>query len=254
MEAISQLPFVFVAGLLGSSHCLGMCGPFAVGVGSGALSTWDNLRRQSLFSAGRIFTYGALGATAGFCGLRVTRALPVATSVPAILAVVAGLWMLYVGLGATGLLPQRRGGRNAAVTGCLVGAWFAPFLRPTPSGGSLVGRGAGYFLAGMFTGWLPCGLVYAFSALAASSTSLLLGAATMVIFGLGTMPLMVLAGLGGSLLRWESRQRLLRVAAWCVVLSGSLSLARGIMALGSVASTDSPACPFCPPPSAQVSP
>ncbi len=81
------------------------------------------------------------------------------------------------------------------------------------------------------TGLLPCGLVYGFLALACSTASLPRGAATMAAFGLGTVPLMVLTGTGASLVSMVTRRRLLRFAAWCVVLTGIVSLARGTMAL-----------------------
>lgn len=230
-----ELPLVFVAGLLGSSHCLGMCGPFALSIGSGATSWPNNLLRQTLYSLGRLFTYGTLGAAAGFAGLRLTQSLPAIVSIPAVLALVAGVWMLYTGLSAAGVLPRRAG--TSVGGGCLAGSWFAPFLEDR--------HGTGFFLAGMFTGLLPCGLVYAFCTLAASSTSLFRGSATMLAFGSGTIPLMLLAGLGGGLLRWEARRRLLHLAAWCVVAGGLISIARGTSALWALDSNSQSACPFC---------
>jgi sulfite exporter TauE/SafE len=99
------------------------------------------------------------------------------------------------------------------------------------------------FVGGVINGLLPCGLVYAYLALAAGAGSLLLGAATMLCFGLGTLPLMVLTGCGGTLLTASRRRRLLRAAAWCVLLTGVLTIARG---LGFLQADDpSPSCPMC---------
>ena len=56
-----EWPLVVVAGLLGSSHCLGMCGPLALAVGAGTRDVRANLVRQLTYSAGRIATYAALG-------------------------------------------------------------------------------------------------------------------------------------------------------------------------------------------------
>ena len=63
------------------------------------------------------------------------------------------------------------------------------------------------FVAGLFTGLLPCGLLYGMLAYAASRHDLLEGLAAMTAFGLGTVPAMVAAGLGGSLLGMASRRR-----------------------------------------------
>ncbi len=63
-------------------------------------------------------------------------------------------------------------------------------------------------------------LVYGLLALAASSGDLLLGGTMMICFGVGTAPVMILTGCGGSLLNLTARKHLDRVAAWCVVLTG----------------------------------
>src|SRR5262249_12002166 len=104
------------------------------------------------------------------------------------------------------------------------------------------------FLAGLLTGFLPCGLVYAYVAFAASTGRLLHGTLAMVVFGLGTAPLMILTGTGASALSLAGRGRLLRAAAWCVVVTGALTLFRGLGAtLAAFASREEPACPWCEP-------
>jgi sulfite exporter TauE/SafE len=108
-------------------------------------------------------------------------------------------------------------------------------------------RGLGeVFLAGLFTGLLPCGLLYGMLALAASTRDVVQGLVAMVAFGLGTVPAMAAAGLGGSLLGLAARRRLHSVAAWCLVLTGLISIARGV---GHVSFSQAPpsGCPFCEP-------
>ena len=71
------------------------------------------------------------------------------------------------------------------------------------------------------------------------------GLATMVVFGLGTVPAMMAAGLGGSLLGVAARRHLHAVAAWCLVATGLVSIARGA---GYVSFGGEPAgCPLCAP-------
>jgi sulfite exporter TauE/SafE len=101
------------------------------------------------------------------------------------------------------------------------------------------------FLAGMVNGLLPCGLVYAYLALAASAGDFLGGGLTMALFGLGTLPVMVLLGCGGSLLRRVSRGHVLQVAAWCVVLTGVLSIVRGVGFVQLPGPLEPPGCPMC---------
>jgi sulfite exporter TauE/SafE len=103
------------------------------------------------------------------------------------------------------------------------------------------------FSAGLFTGLLPCGLVYAFVSLAASTGDLLHGAATMLAFGLGTVPLMVLTGTGAMLLGVRVRQRLWQVAAWSVVVTGLLTIGRGVAFLQFEEASPPRPCPFCKP-------
>ncbi len=237
-----ELPFVFVSGLLGSAHCLGMCGPFALAIGAGARGWKRNLLRQSSYSAGRIFTYSFLGASAGYGGARLAGSTPGWVKLPAVLAIVAGVFLIYQGLTTTGVIPawswSRLRGRPAAARPCLTANFFASFLRAPGA--------QGVFVAGVLTGFLPCGLVYAFLTLAASSANLWLGAVTMAAFGLGTAPIMMAAGWGGSLLGLGWRQRLLQIAAWCVVVAGVISIARGVSYLPAGADATT-ACPFCLP-------
>ena len=96
---------------------------------------------------------------------------------------------------------------------CLAGTFVGPFLNSP--------RLSNVLLAGVLTGFLPCGLVYGYLALASSSASIRDGLLTMCIFGAGTGPLMILAGTGASLLSHGRRRNLLRISAVCVVLTGS---------------------------------
>ena len=213
-----ELPLVFLGGLLGSAHCVGMCGGFAVAIGSGAGSIASNATRQLVYSAGRIFTYAALGGALGYAGWRLGEDLPVLFHAQAALAIVAGVLLVGVGLVSAGVLPRRirlLPARQSTATG---GAVHMPSGGPVCLAGGLVGtflRAPGWgnvFLAGVFTGFLPCGLVYGFLALAISTASFPLGAATMGAFGLGTVPLMVLTGCGASLFCIAVQRRLTRIA------------------------------------------
>lgn len=246
-----ELPLVFLGGLLGSAHCVGMCGGFALLIGSRSRRFGGNLARQVVYSLGRIFTYSAFGAAVGYAGLRLSEDLAALVNVQALLAIGAGLLLVVQGLISAGVLRRLMaftlipsgggaavvGAHHASGGGCLAGGMLASFLR--------AGSMRYVFLAGMLTGFLPCGLVYAYLALATSTGDMFSGAATMAAFGAGTVPAMVLTGGGATLLSIAGRQRMLRVAAWCVVLVGAISLARGLGVLDMPGWHSSGTCPVC---------
>lgn len=186
----------FLAGLLGSPHCVGMCGGFAGACArsaSGAIA-WH---------AGRLSTYASLGALAGFAGTTL-RGPP---WIPLALSAVLLIWFAGV-LG--GVFPQA----GMKIPGV---AW---------AGRTLVARSdvPSRFAFGMVTGLLPCGLVYMALGLAVSSGSPLIGALAMVAFGSGTIP--ALAALAGVVRRIASQRIWFRRGmAMLVLAAGMYSLA-----------------------------
>jgi hypothetical protein len=224
---------VFAGGLLGSSHCAGMCGGFALALGGNRDGLLANLGRQVVYSLGRVFTYTVFGAAAGYAGWRLTAELRLLVNAQAVLCVVAGALLIVQGLAAAGVLrlPAFSAGP------CLGPGFFAALLGTTQL--------RSVFLGGVVNGLLPCGLVYAYVALAASAGDLLSGGVTMALFGLGTLPGMALVGCGGRVLSAASRRNVFRIAAWCVVLTGVLSVGRGLWSLRPAEGQGGPHCPMC---------
>lgn len=228
-----EYSLILLGGLLGSSHCIGMCGPLAISIGACSRDWKTNLARQSIYSLGRVFTYAFLGILVAFLGMKLMRG-----TFPWIqggLSCLAGLLLILQGLHASGL--WMRVWKPRPTGGCAGVALLRSFLR-----GSGV---ANVFFAGMLTGFLPCGLVYAYLALAASSGGIISGGVTMVLFGFGTIPLMISAGVGGSFLSLTGRRRLLELAGYCVLLTGVLTCYRGGIALTGAWNGDSALCPQC---------
>lgn len=230
------LPLIFVSGVLGSAHCIGMCGGISatIGLGAGRMST--AFFRQLWWSLGRTFTYMFLGMLSATVGAKIMGVGRHAAVIQAVFAVIAGLFLTVQGLHAAGWLRLPTGRRAGAP--CLTTALWSRFLR----GGSSLS----VFLAGVMTGFLPCGLVYSFLTLAASSGSLFQGLLIMLSFGLGTVPVMVLAGGGMSLLSISARRSLLRLAAACLLATGIMTMGRGVAFAAQAAdTTESLSCPFC---------
>lgn len=234
-----ELPLVFVSGMLGSAHCIGMCGVISAMMNIGTKGMRAALGRQLLWSVGRVFTYAFLGMVVGFAGARLTeseflKSQSNVLSLQAGFAILAGILLMIQGFTAAGWF--RSGVKQGGA--CLTATIFGKFLR----GGSRTG----VFVAGILTGFLPCGLVYSFLALAAASTSVWKGPLIMAAFGLGTIPVMLATGAGLTMASLKLRQRLMKAAAFCVIITGVLTVGRGI-AFAANASTQNPeeACPFC---------
>lgn len=214
---------MFAGGVLGSAHCVGMCGGFALAIGATKPPFWATLVNQLVYSAGRIFTYTFLGAVVGAIGLYIGHWRGTLVEVQRVMSIVAGVAMLLVGSSVLfGLGLERLTHRWPILT--------APVTRMAKAFTHLLnGRTRwSFFLAGLFTGFLPCGLVYAFVALAMSRGTVEGGALTMTAFGLGTVPAMVLIGCGGWAAGRTTRVRVHRVAAFFVVVLGFATVARAL--------------------------
>jgi sulfite exporter TauE/SafE len=194
-----------------------------------------NLVRQLTYGLGRIFTYSLCGAAAGHGGQRLISGIRPLADLQAWLSVAAGVALVVLGLHAAGILRRR----NPITKGspCLASTFFAAFL--TKPGWFNV------FLAGLLNGFLPCGLVYAYLAMAGSSGDPVHGSAIMLLFGLGTIPAMVLAGCGGLYLTLATRRHVFRVAAWCIILTGLLCVMRGLGFIHASALLDGRGCMLC---------
>ncbi len=215
-----DLSVVFLIGLLGSAHCVGMCGGFVVALGH-AGGRGDIHGRQAAYFLGKTLTYTAVGALAGLAGDAVGIAL---SGFQGLLTLGLGFVLVGVGLAACGVLRVRPGaGRlTARVAASLGGA----VRRLVARGGwrGLVGLGA-------LNGLLPCGLVYAMLAKAATTGSALGGALTLAVFGLATVPALYATGLAGAWLPPPRRLALQRLGGAFVVALGLLTAARAATAL-----------------------
>ena len=223
---------VFVAGFAGSFHCIGMCGGFACALGRDPRGRGATAVRHLLYNSGRLTTYCFLGALAGalgqvICTRQGTTFLLLDGSLDAaerVLAIIAGLLMIAMALQFFGLLQAFH-----RLTVGFGSSTFALSLRSL-----LTTRNRAAPLAfGVFNGFLPCPLVYAFAAEAASTFQALPGFLTMASFGLGTFPAMLMMGGVGRVLAPAWRQRGVRLAGGCILVLGLITLSRGLLPLGA---------------------
>ncbi len=211
-----ELLAMFAGGLLGSAHCIGMCGGFAAMIGASHRPMPQAIARQLTYGLGRVFTYMFMGGMGGYAGLQLGRLGTILVDVQRTFSIGAGLLMIVIGAATlTGF-----GLRWRWLT--KIGSAAAPVFRQFLNG---PGRG-GVFLVGIANGFLPCGLVLAFLALAVASGSPLHGMLIMLFFGLGTLPAMTAFGCGSTLLSHAARGHVYRIAACFVILAGSMSIRR----------------------------
>jgi sulfite exporter TauE/SafE len=213
---VIELLGMFAGGLLGSAHCVGMCGGFAAIVGASPRSLPSAVTRQLTYSFGRVFTYTFLGGMGGYFGLYMGSLESVLSGVQRAFSISAGLLMILIGAMTLGLIRLRW--RWLTSLGTAAAPVFRTFLN---------GRGrAGVFLAGVVNGFLPCGLVLAFLALTVAAGNPLRGMLIMFFFGLGTIPAMTVVGCGSTLLSHGVRIKVYRVAACFVIVAGAMSIKR----------------------------
>ncbi len=192
-----------VAGVIGSPHCVAMCGGFAAACARtpGGAIAWH---------LGRLTTYAGLGALAALFG----RALP---GPPWVSAAVSAALLVWFAGALAGLLPEPRfalPGVSAAMNRLI--ATDAPGSR---------------YLFGLANGLLPCGLVYAALALPVALGSAPLGALAMVLFGLGTVPALATLAAGlARLLRRGLWPRRLLAAGMLIVGLWSIAMRAGWIA------------------------
>ena len=182
---------VFVASLLGSLHCAGMCGAFvALASGSSSAGGWRGAAMtQSAYHVGRLMTYTLLGFAAGAAGslLNLTSTL---AGIRPIAAAVAGAT-----IAAFGIVSILRLGGVQVATLRLPASWTRAVARvnSTAMRRPPVVRA---MMIGLFTTLLPCGWLYAFAITAAGTAHPITGAITMIVFWTGTLPALAAVGVG----------------------------------------------------------
>ena len=206
---------VFAGGLAGSLHCVGMCGGFPLALAGGSRA---NVGRQLLYNLGRLNTLVAIGALSGALGAAAVARGP-AVALERTLALVAGTFMLIVGLEMVGVLRALTA-RGAALAQATVGRLLGGVIRSRSPMAPLA--------LGVFNAFLPCQLIYAFAARAASTASIGEGMLTMLAFGAGTVPAMLAVGTARALVPAAVRARLSLASGVVVLALGALTLLRGV--------------------------
>ncbi|MDO6461453.1 sulfite exporter TauE/SafE family protein [Granulosicoccaceae sp. 1_MG-2023] len=218
----SLLLTALLIGLLGSTHCIGMCGgivsALTLGIKPAAGQPLNKLPYMLAYNAGRISSYMFAGVIAGALGKTLLDSVNESLAI-GLTRWVTGLFLIALGLYLGGftaaLAPVENAGKHL---------WkhLQPLTRRLLPLSSL----SRAYASGLLWGWLPCGLVYSALVWAVGSADPLRGALLMLVFGLATLPAMLLTGAAALRFGHFTRHRAVRrIAAAVLILLGLLQLA-----------------------------
>jgi hypothetical protein len=211
---------MFLLGLFGTGHCLGMCGPLVVAL-PGRYGRWQ---AHLIYHLGRLATYTVMGALFGgaghgliwFFGLDPQQALVWTGRLQLFLSVPVALFLLFMGLTRLGLLDEPR--------------WMSLAMPQKIPGyeavlANVLDRRNLLWLLGMglLLGLLPCGLSYGAFARTLASGGFGPGALLTALFGLGTLPGLLLLGTGAAKLFQRFRSQM-EIASGLIMIGMAVSL------------------------------
>lgn len=197
----------FLIGFAGSLHCVGMCGPLMV---SNVLKQHDfkeSIFRWIAYHVGRIFVYsmwgllfGSVGISIKWFGMQQNISLALGIAILAIL-----------------LLIKKFPAFETKIQGFVPYKLMVKRLYPKSAGSSIYSS----FVGGLLNGMLPCGLVYVALAGATAMQDSVQGAIFMVVFGLGTLPMLLFVMIIGARLQFAVRKHL---AKWYPIMIGLMAI------------------------------
>lgn len=214
--SLSWLVPIVTAGVLGSVHCVGMCGGLVAVAAEGSSGLKQRLSVQLGYQGARLLSYGLLGVVSGALGQALDlagRAAGLGQTAAVVAGVTMTLWGVWAMLNAVGLtlkLPALRLLPKAAAV------WLGRAGRRPPLARALLLGGA--------SALLPCGFLYAFALAAAATGSPLGGALVMAALWLGNLPALLGFGLLLSTVLSRVKRHIPLLSAATVFALGLLTL------------------------------
>jgi sulfite exporter TauE/SafE len=204
----------FMLGLFSSAHCVGMCGPLALALPVKHLPTAERRLSMALFYGGRIVMYIVVGTLFALLGRTFYLA-----GLQQWLSIISGVMVLVFSaqyfLKKTNRLPafmqKFHNGLNLFMA--------KQFKKPTLKS---------FLMLGFANGLLPCGMVYIAVALALTTKTIFNGALLMGMFGIGTLPALILLGYAGSFVSLPVRNYIRKITPVFMLLIGLLLILRGM--------------------------
>ncbi len=204
-----------VLGLMGSLHCVGMCGPIAFMLPVDRTNHLKKFSQIFIYHIGRLLAYGIMGLVFGLLG----KGLQI-FGMQQQLSIFIGITMIVVVL-----IPYKAFNKyNLSkpiykLISKVKGRLGRELKKKTPDT---------FLTIGFLNGFLPCGLVYMALFAAIAMGNVAQGGLYMILFGLGTIPLMTSAVYLSSFLKGRARQHIQRLIPVFVVIIGALFVLRGL--------------------------
>ncbi|SMO45210.1 sulfite exporter TauE/SafE family protein [Gracilimonas mengyeensis] len=208
----------FTLGLLGSLHCIGMCGPIALSIPGDDHSPTAMFTRGLLYNTGRIFTYAFLGFGLGILGMGAAVA-----GYQNVLSIILGILIVFFAIFPNIKLPGKLRDTYAKFQS-LISSGISTLFKERSLSSS--------FLIGLLNGFLPCGLVVTALAVALVTDTALHSSIYMALFGLGTLPVMLLMNMAPGFISPKLRSRLRPFTTYFAIVIGLLLIWRGVMMTG----------------------
>jgi sulfite exporter TauE/SafE/copper chaperone CopZ len=209
IDSSISLPLLFIIGLMSSIHCIGMCGAINLAASTG-IKVKSSVKRPILYNTGRVISYTATGAIAGLLG----KVLTPNNVMQGLLVGLAAVFMLIMGLSMLDVISRK----------------FLSFLPKNSKLARL--RTSSPLVMGLLNGLMPCGPLQAMQIYAMSTASMFLGAASMFLFAMGTVPLMFLVGMIFNSVKGKKVYVLHRVSAVLVIVLSIVMFSRAAGYLG----------------------
>ncbi len=207
----------FVAGFLGSGHCLGMCGALVSGYFMKAGKNKSYLPYFA-YQLTRISVYTIVGVLAAALGV-VLVSSGLFGKIQSLLQMLIGSVVIVLALGILGWIPWQGSIRLIPMG----------VLRKGYATASQKGPVLGAMIAGFLNGLMPCPLTFAMAVKATSASSLLEGGALMLVFGAGTLPMMLFISVAFGKMSAQLRGMMLKTAALIMMFMGFNTIHKGMM-------------------------
>jgi len=204
---------IFMVGVLTSIHCVGMCGGIMLSqsLGKESQSKFDAIKPALLYNLGRVISYTLLGGIVGALGSVFSLSL----TAQAVMQILAGVFMLIMGLNMTGFSLFRKINLKLPYSAC-------KFKHKFKSS----------FVVGILNGLMPCGPLQTMQLFALASGSASKGALSMFLFSIGTVPLMLTFGALSGLLSKNYTKNILKFSGVLVMALGLIMGSRGLILAG----------------------
>lgn len=204
-----------ILGLMGSFHCVGMCGPIAIALPLNNNTWLTRISGSLIYNSGRTLSYAFMGAVFGLVGMGLKM-----SGLQQWISILMGIIMIL-----SVLLPalfQKSHFYEKSINR------FTQFLKNHFHRLFMIRSYTSLFTIGILNGFLPCGLVYIAIAGALATGDIINGTFFMVLFGIGTIPMLFVLNIAGNIVSARFRTAIRKIIPVFIIIIGILFILRGM--------------------------